>query len=62
VTHGHQRPRRRGDNIPTIADYAGWNEDAEIMWYEENKYDMMHADEIVDDPAEDGWWEEDEDG
>ena len=41
--------RRRGDNIPNIKDYAHWNEDAYYMWYEENKYDMMYADEIIED-------------
>ena len=46
------RPRRRGDNIPPVSDYAHWNEDAEAVWYEENKYDMMHADEIMDDDLE----------
>lgn len=29
-------------DIPPISDYAHWNEDAERVWYEENKYDMMH--------------------
>lgn len=42
------RQRRRGDNIPPVSDYAHWNEDAELMWYQENKYDMEHADEIVE--------------
>lgn len=41
--------RRRGDNIPTVADYAHWNEDAQRVWYEENRYDMEHADEILED-------------
>lgn len=40
---------RRGDNIPSVSDYAHWNEDAYRMWYEENKYDMMYADEIIED-------------
>lgn len=39
---------RRGDNIPPVSDYAHWNEDAYYMWYEENKYDMMHPDEIIE--------------
>lgn len=47
------RARRRGDNIPSISDYAHWNEDAYYMWYEENKYDMEHADEVL----EDEWYE-----
>lgn len=44
---------RRGDNIPSISDYAHWNEDAARIWYEENKYDMEHADEILDDGNDD---------
>jgi hypothetical protein len=40
--------RYRGDNIPTIADYSHWNEDAAAIWYEENKYDMQHWDEPFD--------------
>ena len=51
-------PRRRGDNIPTVADYAGWNEEAQYMWYAENRYDMEHADEIIE---EDDGWERDND-
>ena len=43
-----RRVVRRGDNIPPVSDYAHWNEDAYAMWYEENKYDMMYADEIVE--------------
>ena len=41
--------RRRGDNIPSVADYAHWNEEAEAMWYAENRYDMEHADEEIED-------------
>ncbi len=44
---------RRGDTIPTIADYAHWNEDAAAMWYAENKYDMEHWDEEVEDDYDD---------
>lgn len=40
---------KRGDNIPPVSDYAHWNEDAQRIWYEENKYDMQHWDEEVDD-------------
>lgn len=40
---------RRGDNIPSVAEYSHWNEDAELMWYQENRFDMMHADEELDD-------------
>lgn len=43
------RVRRRGDDIPTVSAYAHWNEDAEAMWYAENRYDMEHADEIIED-------------
>ncbi len=45
MTTRARRPSRRGDNIPTIKDYAGWNEEAEAVWYAENRYDMEHADE-----------------
>lgn len=41
--------RLRGDNIPPISDYAHWNEDQYYMWYEENKYDMQHWDEPIED-------------
>jgi hypothetical protein len=53
---------RRGDNIPTVAEYAHWNEDAARVWYEENRYDMEHADEVVSDDWDgpDDWDEEDE--
>ena len=40
---------RRGDNIPSVSDYSHWNEDAQRIWYEENKYDMQHWDEEVSD-------------
>jgi len=43
---------RRGDNIPTVAEYAHWNEEAEAVWYAENRYDMEHADEEMDDDSE----------
>jgi hypothetical protein len=43
-----RRQRRRGDDIPPVSAYAHWNEDAERIWYEENKYDMEHADEIIE--------------
>lgn len=44
-----RRPRRRGDNIPPVSAYAHWNEDAERVWYEENRYDMEHGEEIIED-------------
>jgi len=40
---------RRGDDIPPVSDYAHWNEDAAAIWYAENRYDMEHADEEIDD-------------
>ena len=56
---------RRGDFIPPVSDYAHWNEDAQAMWYMENKYDMDHADEYIEDPYDDdnrGWgYDDDED-
>jgi hypothetical protein len=42
----------RGENIPSVEEYAHWNEDAQHMWYEENKYDMQHWDEWVEDPED----------
>jgi hypothetical protein len=51
VTH------RRGDNIPSVSEYSHWNEDAQYMWYSENKYDMEHYDEVIDD---DEWRFEDQ--
>lgn len=39
---------KRGDSIPPVSDYAHWNEEAESMWYAENRYDMMYADEELD--------------
>jgi hypothetical protein len=44
-----RRFRRRGDDIPPVSAYAHWNEDAEAIWYLENRYDMEHADEIIED-------------
>ena len=35
-----------------MADYAHWNEEAEAVWYAENRYDMEHADEELDDDSE----------
>ncbi len=48
MTAQRRGPVRRGDNIPTIADYAHCNEEAAAMWWAENRYDMEHADEIID--------------
>ena len=52
--------RRRGDNIPSVSEYAHWNEEAETMWYAENRYDMEHADEIIEDDDYNPDWEDDE--
>lgn len=52
------RPRRRGDDIPPVSAYSHWNEEAEAMWYAENRYDMEHADEVIDD--EDQYFDDDD--
>lgn len=36
------------NGIPPVSDYSHWNEDAQRVWYEENKYDMEHP-EVFDD-------------
>ena len=38
---------RRG--IPSVSDYSHWNEDAELMWYQENRYDMMYGNDDYED-------------
>lgn len=43
-----------GRGIPSVSDYAHWNEDAHLMWYQENKYDMENGydgdyDDLYDD-------------
>jgi len=40
--------KRRGDDIPPVSSYAHWNEDAQAVWYLENRYDMEHWDEEVE--------------
>lgn len=53
--------RRRGDDIPPVSDYSHWNEEAQAMWYAENKYDMEHADEIIeDDDIDDRYFDEED--
>lgn len=42
------RPRVRGDLIPPVSDYSHWNEDAQRIWYEENRYDMEYWDEPIE--------------
>lgn len=61
MTAATRRPARRGDNIPSVADYAHHNEDAQAIWWLENKYDMEHADEILDDWEDNGRYFNDED-
>lgn len=39
--------------IPTVEDYAHWNEDAELMWYQENKYDMENYEQRMEEWASD---------
>lgn len=39
--------------IPPVSDYAHWNEDAERIWYEENRYDMERPEVFDFDPYED---------
>lgn len=31
--------------IPPVSDYAHWNEEAEAVWWAENRYDMMYQGE-----------------
>jgi hypothetical protein len=39
----------RNERIPSVESYSHWNEDAHAMWYMENKYDMDHGDEYIED-------------
>jgi hypothetical protein len=59
VVNLHDIPHtvRRGDNIPSVSDYSHWNEEAEAVWYAENRYDMEHPDEILEEP--DDWGPDD---
>jgi hypothetical protein len=54
---------RYRDGIPPRSDYAHWNEDQDLMWYEENKYDMMyeHERDYDDDPYDGDDYYDDED-
>jgi hypothetical protein len=54
-------PRYRGDDVPPISAYAHWGEEAEQVWWLENKYDMQNAGEPLDDPNEEDWEDEEED-
>lgn len=55
------RPRRRGDDIPSVSEYSHWNEDAQAIWWLENRYDMEHADEPLDEPDDGDYDDLDED-
>jgi len=55
------RQKRRGDNIPPVSAYAHWNEKAEQMWYAENRYDMEHWDEPIEDDGDDRDYDDEED-
>lgn len=45
------------NGIPSVSDYSHWNEDAQRIWYEENKYDMEHPE--VFEEEERRWFEDD---
>jgi hypothetical protein len=53
IVMGHWRAK----DIPPVSDYAHWNEDAQRIWYQENRYDMENPLEWVD---EDEWVEDEE--
>jgi hypothetical protein len=55
------RQRRRGDDIPSVSEYAHWNEDAELMWFQENRSDMEYADEIIEDESYDDYTDDEDD-
>ena len=55
-----RRQKLRGDNIPSVRDYAHWNEEAERVWYEENRYDMEHWDEPVEGDGDDRDYDEED--
>lgn len=40
-TEGVVMTTRRG--IPPVSDYSHWNEEAELVWYMENRYDMENG-------------------
>jgi hypothetical protein len=48
------------NGILSISDYSHWNEDAALMWYEENKYDMTHPEVFEDDFNEDFYYDDSE--
>jgi hypothetical protein len=47
----------RHKNIPTVEEYSHWNEEAQQVWYLENKYDMENPYEWVE---EEDYFPEDE--
>lgn len=48
-------------DIPPVSDYSHWNEEAESMWYAENRYDMMYPPEPDNDPYDyNEDWEDDD--
>jgi len=47
-----------GDGIPSVSDYAHWGEEAEAVWYAENRYDMDHWDEPTYEDDMDDWYED----
>lgn len=53
-------PRFRGDDIPPVSAYAHYNEEAQAMWYAENRYDMEHAGEPLDDFYDDDWYDDED--
>jgi hypothetical protein len=49
------------NGIPPVSDYAHWNEEAEQMWYLENKYDMEHPEVFEETYPDDDRWPTDDD-
>lgn len=46
--------------VPPVSDYAHWGEEAEQVWYAENKYDMEHPEVFERDVDDyDGYGEDD---
>ena len=42
--------------IQPVSDYAHWNEEAEQIWYLENRYDMEHPEVFEPDPYDEDRW------
>ena len=49
------------NGIPPVSDYAHWNEEAEAVWYAENKYDMEHPEVFEQDQYDEDRWPTDGD-